>query len=415
MTTPTVSELEYRPHLKLANSLARGAEWLGLPVGRIDADSILASARRSLNLEDLGDQRFLVAMRHVVDNVADHSEFTPLARVILRQAWILAVQNRLRLQDWITRHPEVLDTRVHRPIFVLGFPRTGTTVLQNLLSLDPRRRGLHFWEITLPAPVHEDRDVDRERRRRQTNLMIRAAYAMAPEMARVHYIDVDTLEECWPLFGNSFAVMNWDLQSGLNVLGDWLMNEWDMTVPYGEYRRTLQVLLERRPADQLVLKCPEHLFFVDALLSVFPDACIVQTHRDPYDTIGSYCSLMSLQWRNLYGQIDRQVIGRYMEQRLHTGVQRAMAARQGSDPSRFFDVQFQELVADPAAVVDRIAAHFDLPLRDDHREQVQGYLANKREDDRGKHKYDPDDYGLDRDEVHERYSDYIERFGIQCS
>jgi hypothetical protein len=411
--TPTVSNLEYTTRLKVANAVARATEVLGLNLGRIDVASILDAARRHTGLTDWGDEAFLEPMKVVIAEVGAKPEFTPLARIILRQSWIRAVCNRLWIQDWIKAHPRVLDRRVERPIFVLGFPRTGTTLLQNLLARHPGRRGLPFWEVSVPVPVSDDREHDRESRQRTASLMLQAAYQAAPEMAQVHYIDVDTLEECWPLFANSFAVMNWELQSGLEAYGDWLMNEWDMTGPYQEYAQHLQVLTAQNPAEQLVLKCPEHLWFVDSLLEAFPDACIVWTHRDPYSTVASYCSLMSLQWRTLFGRINQPQIGEFMQRRLAIGVERAMAARERHDPARFFDVRFEDLVADPAGLTRRLSEHFDLPVAADHDAQVAAYLANNRPDHRGQHKYDPKLFGLDRGLVLERYAPYIERFGIK--
>jgi hypothetical protein len=413
--TPTVHNLEYTTRLKVANAFARAGEVLGLNLGWIDRESILDAAQRQTGLTDWGDEAFLEPMRRVVAEVDARADFTPLARIILRQSWIRAVCNRLWLRDWVKRNPAVLDTRIERPIFVLGFPRTGTTLLQNLLAQHPGRRGLPFWELSVPVPVTPDRPADREARQRTANLMLQAAYQAAPEMDKVHYIDVNTLEECWPLFANSFAVMNWELQSGMDGYGDWLMAEWDMRRPYQDYRQHLQALVHQTPAEQLVLKCPEHLWFVDALLDVFPDACIVWTHRDPYDTVASYCSLMSLQWRTLFGRIDRPQIGEFMERRLLVGIERAMAARARLDPARFFDVRFEELVADPAAVIRRMSNHFDLPVPEDHDARVTEYLGRKRADERGSHKYDGRLYGLDRGLLHERYAAYIEQFDIDVS
>lgn len=419
-SSPTVQQLEYRPTLKVANAVARVGEAVGLPLGRLDAASILDAARRQTGLEDWGDEHFLVPMQHVVQAVRNQERFTPLARVILRQTWIRAVCNRLWLQDWVKRHPQVVETRVERPIFVLGFPRTGTTLLQNLFALHETRRGLPFWELASPVPVSDDRAADRDQRRKATQVMLSAAYLAAPEMSEVHYIDLDTLEECWPLFANSFSVMNWELQSGLEEYGQWLLDNVDMRVPYAEVKRHLQVLLAQNPVTaggtspgQLVLKCPEHLWFIDALLHVYPDACIVWTHRDPYDTIASYCSLMSLQWRTLFGQIDRIRIGEYMERRLLVGIERAIAARSRHDPARFFDVRFEDLVADPAGVLERASRWFNLDLPPDHRGAVAEYLSHKRSDDRGRHRYDASLYGLDPDRLRERYAGYIRHFGVE--
>lgn len=410
--SPTVSRLHYAEHIKVVNAFAWAGERLGLEFGRLDAEQLVATARRQTGLEDYGDPSFLAPMRRIVAELTQAEGITPLARIIMRQTLLMAMRHRLQREAWVSAHPHVLEQSIQRPIFVLGFPRTGTTLLQNLLSLDPRRRGLQFWELSLPVPGGEDRTQDREARLRQAGWILRAAYQMAPEMAHVHYIDVNTLEECWPLFAMSFAVLNWDLQTGLSSWGDYLMHDLDMRVPYREYRTALQISAERNPAEQLVLKCPEHLFFIDALLHVFPDACIVQTHRDPYQVIGSYSSLISLQWRNLYGTIERPRIGRHMEDRLLQGVNRAMSARDNADPQRFYDVRFEDLIADPASVVRGIAGHFQLDLSPDHEEQVERYLSQKRQDARGNHRYDPEHYTLERGRVHERYRRYIDRFDI---
>jgi len=413
--TPTVARKTYRKRVHAVNALAGVAERLHLDVGRIHAGSILDAAQRSTGLDDWGDDHFLTPMRQVVDAVRAEEDFTPLARVILRQSWIRAVQNRLHLQRYLQRHPEVHDVAVKRPIFVLGFPRTGTTLLQHLLALDPTRRGLQIWELTHPVPSVEDPHEERRTSIRNIDWMLRAAYQLAPEMGEVHYVDSTTLEECWYLFANSFAVMNWDLQSGLVDYGNWLSESWDMRPAYAEYATLLKLRLSRVPAQQLVLKCPEHLWFIDALLDTFPDACIVWTHRDPYPTIASYCSLMSMQWRTLFGRIHGARIGRHMEMRLLQGIERALAARAEADPSRFYDVRFRDLVSDPVAVVQDIHRHFDLSWTDQAAARARAYLDEERQDARGKHKYDPNTYGLDRDRVQRKYARYIDRFGVEIA
>ncbi len=410
--TPTVNQLRYGPLLQVANGLAGFGEWAGASLGRLDVDDILAEGRRQTGLQDWGDDHFLPNLRTAVDCVKAKDGLTPLARVVLRQSFVRAVCNRLWVQDWLRRHPEVRDQRVERPIFVVGFPRTGTTVLQNLFAAHPDRRGLPFWQLTVPVPVAEDREADRQSRRKTCDWMLWAAYRAAPEMAEVHYIDTDTLEECWPLFGNSFAVMNWELQSGLERYGDWIQQHADMQKAYAEYRTLLQVQLERWPSGQLVLKCPEHLWFLDALLDVFPDACILWTHRDPYETIASYCSLMSLQWRTLYGHIDRPAMGAFMERRLLVGIDRALATRARRGDARFFDARFVDTVRDPIGVVEQASAHFGLDVTPAHRDAMRRWLDHERADQRGKHKYDPLDYGLERGRVAERYGHYIERFRL---
>lgn len=408
----TVQDREYGPAQKLLNAAA----WVLRRTTRfatLDEEQIIRAARRRTGHADFGNPSWRAGLRNLLRAV-DGVPLTSFAHFMLRQTWIQALANRLRFHDYLTRHAEVLETQVKRPVFVLGFPRTGTTVLQNLLSQDPSRRALEFWELTTPVPLFDgNRELDHARRRRRVRRQLKLAYFVAPEMAEVHYIAADTVEECWPLFANTFAVMNFDLQSGLSDIGDFLMHEHDMRLPYAEYRRYLQLLLHQRPAEGLVLKCPEHLWFVDALLDVFPDACIVWTHRDPYAAVASYCSLISMQWRTLYGRFDPKDTGRHISQRFLQGIQRAMRARAAHDDARFYDVDFRDLVSDPTRVVRDICGYFELPYAEDTDGRIARWLEDKRADAKGRHVYHGEYYGLDRADLHERYANYIQTFSIE--
>ena len=413
MKTRTVERLDYRLRVRMLDRVAKVLDAVSSAGTIDDVDGILETARRRTGLSDFGDPSFHEPMRRIVEAASTNHGFTPLARVMQRQAWNQAAQNRLRLTEYIRTHPHVLDIPIERPIFVLGFPRTGTTLVQHLLAQHPDRRSLRMWELVHPVPTRDHPADDARRSLRSTRALMWAAYQLAPEMGEVHYVDATTYEECWYLFANSFAVLNWDLQSGLRSYGDWLTTEHDMRQAYREYKQYLQVRLSQEPCRQLVLKCPEHLWFIDALLDVFPDACIVWTHRDPYPTLGSYCSLMSMQWRNLYGQIPVQRLGSHMVYRLHQGVEQAMAARDRHPSHRFVDVRFHELVQDPLREMERVHQHFDLGWSDEDAVRGRAWLGTERDDARGKHRYDPDLYGLDRDAIHEQFRPYIDRVGVE--
>ncbi len=410
-TQLTVKHEEYTWPLKVLNGVAGIAETMGLPIGRCEVQSILDSVRRATGHQDWGDDAFIQPLELLCDTV-QRAGFTPLARIVMRQSFTRAVSNRLELQAIIARHPEIRERRIERPVFVLGFPRTGTTVLQNLLCLHPERRGLQFWELVTPVPSADDPVKDRASRLRNARMMLKAAYLIAPDQEHVHRIGPETYEECWPLFCNTFCVMNYDLQSGLAGYGKYLY-ERDMVGPYREYKEFLQLNAWRNDTTNLVLKCPEHLWFLDALLEVFPDACIVWTHRDPLPTIASYCSLISVQWRTLYGKIDPRIIGAHISTRFLEGTQRAMAARAKADPKRFFDVNFHNLVQDQAGTVREICSYFDLPYRDGMDAQVAAWLESDRDDHKDAHKYSIQRYGLDAEDIHARYADYIQMFDVK--
>jgi len=411
-TVPTVSRRTYGPLLKAADAAAKIGEKLGVKLGSYDLEHILATARARTGLTDFGPETFREPMQKIIDT-AGAMPFTSLGRVVTAQSFTKAAANRLHYEKFVVDHPEVRDIKVERPIFVLGFPRTGTTVLQNLLALHPERRGLQFWELIEPTPTHDDFAIDRAKRMANLDRILKLAYLVAPEQRDVHYVDTSTLEECWPLFGNSFAVLNWDLQCGNKAYGDWLVDEYDMHAAYAEYRQWLQVALWRQPAANLVTKCPEHLWFVDALLDTFPDACIVWTHRDPVDTIASYCSLISMQWRTLLGGFEPKDIGDHVSRRFHQGIERAMEARQRHDPKRFYDLEFSRFVRDPAAAVRDVCRHFDLSYGKGMDGEVANWLATKRSDERGAHKYDAEMYGLRKGDILDQYSGYIENFEVK--
>ncbi|MCO4744469.1 MAG: sulfotransferase [Proteobacteria bacterium] len=409
-TSLTVRNLEYTWQARLVDSLARVGEILGLPLGKLEAESILASAKRQTGLTDFGGTGFHEPLDKIVD-VAKDAELASLGRVFIRQTMIRAACNRLWMREYLKKHPEAREIPVKRPVFVLGFPRTGTTVLQNLLCEHPDRRGLQFWELTHPVPMLDDVAKDEAKRKRSAKSMLDIGYFIAPEMAEVHEVLTESFEECWYLFSNTFQVLNYDLASGMRAYGDWIL-EHDMTEAYKEYRTSLQVLLHQRPAENLVLKCPEHLWFLDSLLEVFPDACIIWTHRDPFDSIASYCSLISMGRRSLFGTIDPHDLGKQVTERFHLGIERALAARARHDEKRFFDVPFDQLIKDQAGMIARICEHFDLDPTD--AATVQAWLENGRKDKRGAHQYSAETYGLDPVAIRARYADYIERFSVKC-
>lgn len=407
----TVSRTGYPPVANLANHALGLAERVGAMPSALSLDAILDTARQRTGLTDWGDEGFLEGAHRVV-NDPGAARFTPLARVVIREIWTKAVVQRLRLQALLKAHPEIHDIEVQRPIFVLGFPRTGTTVLQHLLGLHGGRRGLPFWELLTPIPVHSDATIDRRRRVREARNTLFPSYLVAPEMSEIHAIGAETLEECWYLFVHTFTVLNWDIMTGLHDYGRWLLGH-DMRPAYEEYKTWLKVLTWRNPARQLLLKCPEHLWFVDALLDTFPDAGIVWTHRDPVSCIASYSSLMSLTRRLMYGTFEHAELGPYVTDRFTEGMTRAMAARdRWNDERNFFDAPFPRTVAEPKAVLRDILTHFELPIPDDLDARADAWLSSDRSDKRGAHHYSAEAFGVDEAEVRGQLAHYADRFGI---
>jgi hypothetical protein len=407
----TLRRLDYGPLLETVNALSALIVRLGLPPGSIERGNILYWATRRKKLAEFGDPRFLRFFDNYIDT-SNSLPLTPFGKVVTRQTALKALANRLMVERYVHRYPRIETIPVARPLFIVGFPRTGTTLLHHLLSQDPGYRSLKFWELHTPVPVYlDDPEKDRTFRVKVARRTLALANLVAPEMRVMHQTDPHSPEECWQLFYNCFGSMNMDLQTGAHRMGDFLFQQ-DMTWVYQQYRRYLQILAHRTPTRLFVLKCPEHMWFLDALLEVFPDAGIIQTHRDPYNCVASYCSMISLNRRMLFGKIDPKEVGRHITDRFHTGIERAMDVRARRGDARFYDIGFRDLIKDPRAVVRDIKRWHGMDHDEESERRMDEWIETKRDDEKGKHVYDAAMWGLDVDTVHERFAAYIARYPV---
>jgi hypothetical protein len=394
--------------MRILNALIRCLQVFRITPKYLDADIITKKAIRKTGFSDLGDNMHREGMDQLVKAV-NAEPVTGFGKLSSTGIGVEAMSNRLMLIDYLKKHPEVKKNKIERPIFIVGFPRTGTTLLQNLLHLSDDYRALPFWEISNPVPRLSDPEKDVKKRKNRAKMRLAVANLVVPEMKFIHEVRHNSLEECWPLMISQFTVSNWDMTGRWPSYGEWMLHH-DMKPSYQEYKSFLKLMLERIPDKNLILKCPDHMWYLDDLLEVFPDACIVWTHRDPSRSIPSYCSLASLNWRLLYGEFEPKQLGPYIEERFFTGINRALSVREKVGEEQFVDVNFQELLDNPVQVINKVTAHFNLnPVNQD---KMKEYLTADRPDDRGKHNYAAEYYGVDCDSVKQRFKFYTDRFKI---
>jgi hypothetical protein len=291
-------------------------------------------------------------------------------------------------------------------------PRTGTTFLQRLLSRDSGLRHLPYWEALAPLPTGpaEDRDAPIDDRIADAQKGIDFVDRVAPEMKAVHELDAtEADEEIW-LLGVGLGSMLFEAQWNVPAYAEWYDSA-DLHPAYGDLAKMLQVLQWYRPADRWLLKSPQHLERIPELRATFPDAVIVQTHRDPVSVVASTASMISYSRRVSSSDISPQTIGKYWAWRIELLLTRSMEQRDATN-TPVIDVRFEDLTADPIGVVETIYQAAGRPLTDDARAAMTRYLAERPRGHFGAHRYEPSDFGLDAADLRSRFADYSSRFGL---
>jgi len=371
-------------------------------------DGILDSVRKRSELTDWGDPGFLEALQAQVHSYNTETDATPFSHGAFKRSCVSKIMLRCQLVDWWKRHPEILEQPVQRPIFVTGMPRTGTTFLHRLLSQDPNNRPLLYWEQQWPTPPPQPETYQTDERIKWAKRSRDGLFTLAPELEAIHPMEAQGPEECNGLFDPEFANM---ATAGLNHMPsfvEWILKR-DMTQTYKFYRGELQLLNWKMPPKRWCLKSPSHLYFLDALLAVFPDASIIWNHRPPEKTLASGSSLVYI-YRKISTGRAFQGIGREMADGLLRSVERAMETRKTANPQRFFDMSYRKLVEDPIGMVHSIYEHFGYNYSPEFEAAMHRWIKANRQHKHGVHRYHLKDFGLSREWIDNRFSNYLSTY-----
>ena len=382
---------------------------LGRSPPELDPDLLLRNARRRTGLTDVGVQALFGPMELLVEALEREAQLTPLGRVMARRHLVSLLETALLLQR--DRSSAVGDQRITAPVFIVGLPRTGTTLLHNLLAQDPVTRVPLTWEAMFPAGYPESPSALR-RAKWQASARLAMANRIAPDFRRIHPLGFDRPEECVALMAPGFTSALFHTLYRVPSYQDWFESA-RQSPGFEMHLRVLQQLQYRRGTRRWVLKGPAHLFSLDALLRRYPDARLIQTHRDPLRAIPSIASLNATLRRAFSGQVDPVEIGRDCARRWHGALERFLKRRDSLSPDRIVDVAYAELTASPIAVVERIHDHLGWPYPATARATMQDYLTANPRDARGVHRYSLAAFGLDAGQERQRFARYCERFGIE--
>jgi hypothetical protein len=400
--------------LRVLNRAGRALRAAGLPLVRLDEASLLAEASRRTGLDDFGDDGFRDPLRRLLESYESEARLTLLGRLIARRDAVRLLENRLRQVDTWRRHPQIAAEAVRTPIVIVGLPRTGTTILHELLAQDSRNRVPMTWEVMHPWPPPERSTYESDPRIAQVERHFAGVDRVIPGFKSMHPMGALLPQECVALTAHEFATMLYHTTNRVPTYQRWLDGA-DLRGVYRAHRRWLQYLQWKCPGERWVLKSPGHLWALDALLGEYPDACIVQTHRDPLKVIASLASLVTLLRSMATDDVDPHEIGADWTARLADGLERGMTARVNGvlPPSQVIDVQFHELVRDEIATVRRIYEHFGMTLTPDAEARMRAFLAANPREKHGAHRYALAAAGLDEATERGRYAAYEARFAIR--
>ena len=382
-----------------ANGIARGLARIGIRAS-LDEESVLRAARRFTRLSDFGDPDFREPLRRLLRAHEEEARLSAAGRALQRVSFVDMLATRLRVQRRISRRPEILDEPVRSPLIVTGLPRSGTTLLQRLLSLDPDARPLLAWEAIWPVPISRRRGGE-DARIRNTRRLVRLARRFMPGIDRVHPLDPEGPEECTRLLESSFRWDFFAIENRFPAYAAWLEQEGpDFMLPaYRWYATQLQVLqADDRSSGRWVLKSPAHVWNLRALLDVLPQARVVVLVRDPRETVGSACSMYAALGRTTTEDLNAGRFGPGLARSLARALTRGLEIAAG-EPDRVRVVRYEDLVADPIGTVKDVHACFGLPFTPAHEGAASAWLEAHPKDRHGIHTYDLQTYGLDEESV----------------
>jgi hypothetical protein len=350
-------------------------------------DDLLATAQARTGLRDFGDDAFREGLGVLVGALRTEAKLNAVGEVMLPELIVNHLSQRLQIEDWYKRYPEIDDERIDAPLIALGLPRTGSKALSNLLAEDPEARSLRRWEAHAPCPPPSTVPGPDPR--------IAASVPGTPTGP----------EECQELMGLSFAAHYFQAFAYVPTYSDWLLGA-DLTATYRYERRALKLLQWGYPTRTWRLKCPSHLLWIDHLDTVFPDARFVMTHRDPTDVMVAVADLYGEVGRQFSVDVDPHYLGRLNVEHWATGMERLLRFRATHGDERFHDIEFRDMQRDPLGQVRRLYAWLGEPVTDGFATGLRRWwVANGGTREANIHP-DAAEFGIDRDEVRVRFAAY---------
>ena len=392
------------------NAIGRAADRLGWS-SELSVEDLARQAIRKTGLTDFGDDGYNRALEVLVESINDEAELTPMGRMIQRSRLSGALIQRLRIEELLKQRPEILGLELGMVILITGLQRTGTTFLHRLLYSNPDMQGVSSAEALEPVPADLGPAQGDGARSTRAMLAQRTIAYLSPEFNAVHPIDHREPEEDVMLLDLSFMSQAPEAMMHVPSYSRWLEQQ-DLSRAYEHFARVMRILCWRHQGDAWVLKTPHHMEYLDLFLKVFPDALIVQTHRDPRKTLPSFCSMVA-HGRGMFSDtVDPTEIGAHWTRKTQRMLELCMQTRESLDPAQCIDVSYYDLLDDPIAQLQRIYDRAGIDFTADAVRTAEQYVREHPQNRFGRHTYRLADFGLDANLVDRNFSSYRRRYDI---
>ena len=366
-------------------------------------------AAAEVGFNDFGDEYYLTGLRVLLNSIDNDLKLDEVHRERAFGMVLGAMMGRLYSQKGWRENPECLKTEIRRPLIITGVVRTGTTPLQKVLAVDPQFQGLEFWIAPNPMVRPSRKGWVRHPLYQKAVAGLEALHQVNPNMNAIHEMVADEPDECLNMMVQDFVSNMFPSCLVIPSYDKWWMQQ-DETPSYYRYLNNLKLIGFKEQNKRWLLKNPGHILGIEPLLKIFPDACIIQTHRDPIKTIPSVCDLIMMTRKfNLGSAADPKDEGPREVVLWSIAAKRAMKAH-AEHPERFHDVQHRDFVSDPIGVIQDIYRRFDLNLDPAVEENMKAWLKRHEAFKPGYHRYTPEQFGITEQDIRREFKEYIDYY-----
>lgn len=380
----------------------------------LHVEELLQAAReRAPGLKDFGNDNYQQALEVLTQALNTEAKLSAVGIAMMHERLVGQLVNRLLMEDYLQRFPEISKIEIEDPLVIVGLPRTGTTMLQRTLAVDPRFYSAAWWETRYPAPLTGEGPQDCEKRITMAKAEVAQTIEAIPQILSIHPMSATLCDEEFMLMEHSFLCAM-DAYADVPSYTAWL-DQQDQRPVYTQLKKMLQFLQWQKgqrgeaQGQRWLLKAPQHLHTLEILLSVFPKAQVILTHREPAQTIPSMASMAHTLWQIYSDQPDPSSAGRQWNSRMARGIHHTMQVREQQDSQRFLDIHFLDTVAKPMEVLEAVYQFANMQFTEKARADAKQWLSSNGREKRAGHDYSLETFGLSEQQMQRDYALYRAR------